>query len=50
MAKETFIQSSLNRSKEQAAKEYANKIRDLEKIAYDKGYKAGLNKGLNYGR
>ena len=50
MAKEKFIQSSINQTKEQAAKEYANKIRDLEKIAYDKGYKAGLNKGLNYGR
>ena len=47
---EKFIQSSVNQTKEQAAKEYALKIMDLQKIAYDKGYKAGLNKGLNYGK
>ena len=38
---EKFTQSSLNQTPEQAAKEYANKIRDLEKIAYNKGYMAG---------
>ena len=48
--KEQFIQSSVNQTKEQKAIEYAKKIKDLEKIAYDKGYKAGLNKGLNYGK
>jgi len=42
---EKFIQSNINQSKEQAAKEYALKIMDLQKIAYDKGYKAGYKKG-----
>ena len=39
---EQFIQSSLNQTPEEKAKAYADKIRDLEKIAYSKGYMAGL--------
>ena len=47
---EKLTQSSMNLTTAQKKAEYAKKIRDLEKIAYDKGYRAGLHKGLNYGR
>jgi hypothetical protein len=42
MGKENFIQSSLDQSPEEKAKAYKDKIREIEKIAYRKGYEAGL--------